>query len=207
MSAKRLESLPIPAAVAAQMWRCTTVCCLRRCTGARSDTSLLSSSDSSGFKAAGRRSPASLSLRSPPTEEANEVIFGLPLGACAARRDPSLEALDRGLKWVVALANTPSLVGLLHRHLSMPVGAAQWVDSTPALAAALASIGWSLVRNACELPSGRLWTPSLRIRAMLSYTLALVSSSRWRSVDRRLRGHGRWCSSVAGLVWGTASMS
>ena len=42
---------------------------------------------------------------------ANEVVFGLPLGACAAR-DPRLETLTKQLAEVGrrVLANTPSLI-------------------------------------------------------------------------------------------------
>ena len=92
MSAKRLESLPIPAAVAAQMWRTTVLpqalygCEIRH----------LSPEQLRFLRVQGRKAIASKPQLAISTYGANEVIFGLPLGACAARRDPSLEALDRG---------------------------------------------------------------------------------------------------------------
>ena len=61
-------------------------------------------------------------------------------------RDPRLEALSRELRWVVTLANLPSLVGSLHRQLAV-IGDAPWQDPTPSLASALTTVGWTLVRN------------------------------------------------------------
>jgi len=136
LSAQRLGSLPLPAAVVAQIWRSKVLAqALYGCELRHIPAAQLRSLRVQGRKAIAHKPQLGIS-----TYGANEVLFGLPLGACAAR-DPTLEALERQLKWVVALANTPSLVGLLHRHLSLPPGATQWADSTPALAAALASIG------------------------------------------------------------------
>jgi len=142
LSGKRLASLPVPTAVAAQIWRSLVLPqALYGCELRRYPLSQLTPLLRQGRQVVAHKAPLSLSVFG-----AIEVITGLPLGACAVR-DPRLEALSRQLKWVVTLANLPGLIGTLHRELALDNASSTWMDPTPALAAALAQVGWQLVRN------------------------------------------------------------
>ena len=74
-----------------------------------------------------------------------ETLCGLPLGDTALR-DPSFEVRLRQLVWLQLLANLHSVVGLIHRSLAWQQDT--WVEPSPALQAALQSVGWSVHRNA-----------------------------------------------------------
>ena len=72
------------------------------------------------------------------------ALCGLPLGDTALR-DPCFEVRLRQLVWLQLLANLPSVVGLLHRHLAWQNDT--WMEPTPALHSALQSFSWSVHRN------------------------------------------------------------
>ena len=67
------------------------------------------------------------------------------MGDCAVR-DVGEEALTRRLQWLLVLANQPGLVGTAHRFLATLAGPA-WVEPTPALAEAAASLHWNVWIN------------------------------------------------------------
>jgi len=139
---KRLAALPVPAAIAAQLWRSTVLAqALYGCEVRQIGDDLLRPLRSHGRLMLAQKAPLAISCYG-----ALEAITGPPLGACAMRH-PQLEVLSRQLRWVVTLANSPGHVGSLHRELAM-CGDAPWKDSTPALAKALKKVGWTLVRNA-----------------------------------------------------------
>jgi len=147
LTVKRLAALPIAATVAARMWRSAVLpqalygCELRQ-------IPTLLKPLCGQVRTVANKAPLGLS-----NYGAIEVISGLPLGACAVR-DPRLEVLSRQLRWVVTLANSPGLVGSLHRQLAV-VGDAPWKDPTPALSVALETVGWTLVRNTACLRASR----------------------------------------------------
>ena len=141
LGGRRLAALDVPTAVAAQLWR--TAILPQGLYG--SEVRRISSNQLWPLTLQGRN----VVSRKPPTSisyfGALEVLSGPPLGACAFR-DPRLDVLARRLRWLVALANLPGLVGTLHRLLASGSGTA-WVEPTASLAAALAELQWTLGRN------------------------------------------------------------
>ncbi|MBU6429289.1 MAG: hypothetical protein KGR26_09785, partial [Cyanobacteria bacterium REEB65] len=62
-------------------------------------------------------------------------------------RDARMEMLLRRVRWAIVLANSPGLVGTVHRHLATLGQGGEWVEPSAALRAALGTLGWQLVRN------------------------------------------------------------
>ena len=141
LAGKRLASIDVPTAVAAQLWRTTVLpqalygCEVRRITSGQLRPLCIQ-----GRQVVARKAPVALSHYG-----AMEVVCGLPLGKCAVR-DPRLEVLSRRLKWLHLLANQSGLVGTVHRGLATTPGP-HWVEPTPSLALALSDLGWSVVIN------------------------------------------------------------
>ena len=110
-SGKRLVSMEVPAAVAAQMWRTTILpqalygCEVRNIT--KGDLKPL---HTQGKMVVTLKAPLELSNCS-----AAEITHDLPLGTCAVR-DARLEVLARRLRWALVLGNQVSLVGTVHRE-------------------------------------------------------------------------------------------
>ena len=79
--------------------------------------------------------------------------YGSVLWTSSGLRDPRLDVLARRLRWLVTLANLPSLVGAVYRYLATGAGHT-WAEPTPALA--LADLDWKLTPNASSL-RGQRW--------------------------------------------------
>ena len=138
-AANRLRSLPLPAAVCCTLWRTAVLpqavygCHIRHVLPA--DLVPLASAGKSLF----HKPPLELNLwRSP------DVAMGLPLGASAIR-EPIAEVRLQQLRWLQLIANSPGLVGTLHRAVACP--ASEWREPSAALRAALSAMSWSVRRN------------------------------------------------------------
>ena len=141
-AANRLRSLPLPAAVCCTLWRTAVLpqavygCQLRQLLP--SDLMPLTSAGKSLF----HKPPLELNLwRSP------DIAMGLPLGASAVR-EPIAEARLQQLRWLQLIANSPSLVGTVHRAVACP--AFVWREPSPALRSALTAMSWSVRRNSAS---------------------------------------------------------
>ena len=150
LAGRRLAGIPVPTAVAAQMWRMAILpqalygCEVRSITKGELQSLCLQ-----GRMIVPKKLPLALSRYG-----AIEMVTGLPLGACAVR-DARQEVTTRRLKWLVNLANQPGLVGTVHRSLATSPGP-HWVEPTPALAVALEEMKWKLKRNMLS-PRGNRW--------------------------------------------------
>ena len=94
LAGKRLAALPVPAAVAAQMWRSTVLAqALYGCEVRHLSDTLLRPLRAQGRLMLAHKAPLALSCYG-----AMEAISGPPLGACALRH-PTMEVLLRQLTW------------------------------------------------------------------------------------------------------------
>ena len=84
---------------------------------------------------------------------APEILSGLPLGDSLVQ-DPEMEMRARQLRWWHVVANSPGLVGAIHRLVAWQQDA--WREPTLALASALRMVGWTARRNAACLRA-RSW--------------------------------------------------
>jgi hypothetical protein len=139
-TARRLQSLDVPAAVAAQLWRSTVLpqvlygCEVRNVTAAQ-----LAPLTTLGKSLLAVKFPLQLNVWRAP-----EVLLGPPLGA-SALLDPAWELRVRQLRWLQQVANLQSLVGVIHRVVACAAGV--WDEPTLSLKAALLAVGWSIARN------------------------------------------------------------
>ena len=141
----RIRRLPVPAAVAAQIWRTTALpqllygCELR----------LMYAKMLQGFAARQRLDIA----RRPPLQlciyRMAELLGTPALGACSLR-EPAEEMGLRRLRWLAVVANDTGIVGTLHRLLATR-HTADWVEPSTALQTALNDVGWRVVRNHAAL--------------------------------------------------------
>ena len=139
-TAQRLRLLDLPASLCSLLWRTTVLPqALYGCELRVPPKSQLSSLTSAGKSIVPSRKPLSLnSWRAP------EVVMGPPLGDCALL-DPALEMRHRQLRWALVLANSPGLVGTIHRSVAFHGG--NWVEPSLSLRQALKDVGWTLRRN------------------------------------------------------------
>jgi hypothetical protein len=137
---RRLRMLDLPASLCALLWRTAVLpqalygCEVRNVTPAQ-----LTPLSRAGQAAVASKSPLLLN-----SWRASEVLTGPPLGHTAVM-DPVLELRTRQLGWLHLIANSPALVGLVHRHVAW--NGLSWQEPTPALSAALQAAGWQLRRN------------------------------------------------------------
>ena len=148
-TAQRLQALDIPAAICSLLWRTTVLPkALYGCEVRHVRPSQLAPLLSLGKTLLATKAPLQLSVWRSPA-----ALCGLPLGDTALR-DPCFEVRLRQLVWLQLLANLPSVVGLLHRHLAWQNDT--WMEPTPALHAALQSSSWSVHRNPPVLPGSSM---------------------------------------------------
>ena len=148
-TAQRLQALDIPAAICSLLWRTTVLPqALYGCEVRHVRPSQLAPLLSLGKTLLATKAPLQLSVWRSPA-----ALCGLPLGDTALR-DPCFEVRLRQLVWLQLLANLPSVVGLLHRHLAWQNDT--WMEPTPALHAALQSFSWSVHRNPPVLPGSSM---------------------------------------------------
>jgi hypothetical protein len=139
-TAQRLRSLDVPTSLAAHLWRSTVLpqalygCELRHLTAAH-----LQPLTMLGRTLLAANEPLQFNVWRAP-----EVLCGPPLGA-SALLDPVWAMRSRQLCWLQLLANLPSLVGAVHREVAI-LGDI-WAEPGTALQAALADVGWRVVRN------------------------------------------------------------
>ena len=140
-TADRLRALPVPAAVAAHLWRAAVLAqALYGCEVCSFPAKRLVMLARRGGAVLAAKEPLLLShFRAP------EIVAGMPLGACALA-DPQAEQCTRRVRWLTVLANEPSLVGTIHRALCCPRGDT-WTECSPPLATALRELGWQVEPN------------------------------------------------------------
>ena len=139
-TAQRLQALDLPAAICSLLWRTTVLPqALYGCEVRNVSSSQLNPLFSLGKTILASKPPLQLS-----TWRAPESLCGPPLGDTALR-DPTFEVRLRQLGWLQLLANLPGVVGFVHRFLAWRHSS--WVEPTPALQAALQSVGWTVHRN------------------------------------------------------------
>jgi len=136
---RRLRMLTVPASISALLWRTAVLpqalygSEIRHITPQR-----LQPLSRAGQAAVSSQAPLQLNCW-----RASEIVAG-PLGRTAVR-DPVLEVRQRQLRWALLIANCPSLVGLVHRHVAW--SGLEWKEPSLALASALKSVRWSMRRN------------------------------------------------------------
>ena len=169
ITTRRLRQLSLPAALTALLWRTAVLpqalygCELRNITPDH-----LTPLSRAGQAAVSAQSPLHLN-----TWRAPEVLMGPPLGQCAVL-DPVLALRQRQLQWLQLIANSPDLVGFVHRHVAWD--GLQWREPSKSLAAALQAMGWSVRRNlsCARTPSWPLVLPELSYPGPI--TLSFVDS-------------------------------
>jgi hypothetical protein len=139
-AAQRLQALDVPAALSAHLWRTAVLPqALYGCEVHNLTTATLQPLTSLGKTLLMAKFPLQLnSWRAP------EVLMGPPLGE-SALQDPVWEMRTRQLHWLQLVANTPSLVGIVHREVAFLSGI--WKEPSAALGAALRAVGWRALRN------------------------------------------------------------
>ena len=139
-TARRLQTLELPASVLALLWRSAVLSqALYGCEVRTLRPAQVAPLTQLGKALACPKPPLNLNVWRAP-----EVVCGLPLGDSSVK-DPMLEVLERRLSWVHLVANLPSLAGTVHRAVACP--SATWSEPTPSLSSALQTMGWSLQPN------------------------------------------------------------
>ena len=137
---KRLGALDLPASICGLLWRTAVLpqalygCELRNVTQDQ-----LRELSSESKTALGSKFPLRLNGWRAP-----EILSGIPLGDSAVQ-DPEMEMRERQLRWWQVVANSPSLVGTVHRAVAWQSDT--WREPTPAMASALRMMGWRAKRN------------------------------------------------------------
>ena len=140
LTAMRLRSLDLPAALCSLLWRVR----VRPQALYGSDIrdvplSQLTPLASLGKSLLGSKAPLQLNAwRSP------EVLCGPPLGDTSLKA-PAVEVRERQLEWLQVLVNLSSLAGYVHRVVAWRRD--RWEEPTCSLRAALRAAGWSVRRN------------------------------------------------------------
>ena len=143
---RRLRALTLPASITALLWRTTVLPqALYGCEVRNITPQQLTPLSRAGQAAVAAQFPLFLN-----TWRAPEVLMGPPLGQIAVL-DPILEVRFRQLRWLQLVVNSPSLAGLVHRHVAWD--GLTMKEPTPALSAALQAVGWQLRRNTSCLRS------------------------------------------------------
>ena len=145
-TARRLRTLPLPAAICSLLWRTTVLPqALYGCEIRNVLPSQLTSLVAAGKALVAHKAPLDLnSWRSPA------ALHGPPLGDTALR-EPTFEMRERQLRWLQLLNNSPSLVGTVHRTLAW--SGSRYLPPNQSLSAALHSLGWTVRRNVTCLRS------------------------------------------------------
>ena len=144
LTLQRLRALELPASIAALLWRTAVLPQALYGCEVRDVKPVQLVPLASGVKAAlGPKFPLMVNAWRAP-----EVLVGPPLGDSMVQ-DPTFAMRDRQLCWWQVVANLPTLVGAVHRLVAWQDG--EWLEPTPALAAALRAAGWRAQRNAACL--------------------------------------------------------
>ena len=139
-TAHRLRCLPLPVPITALLWRSAVLAqALYGCEVRDIRPALLAPLMAAGRALFTRRPPLYLNLWRSPI-----VLFSPSLGDFSVC-DPMLEVRQRQMRWLQLLANSPGLVGNVHRAMAWVDDC--WADPTPALQGALKDLGWYIRRN------------------------------------------------------------
>ena len=158
-TAQRLRALDLPSSVSSLLWQTAVLPqALYGCEVRDLRPPKLVPLASAGKAIVGAKFPLRLNGWRAP-----EVLMGPPLGESAVR-DPRVEMCVRRVSWLQLLANSPGIVGVVHRLVACPVGS--WVEPCRALQSGLVALGWSVQRNMACLQA-RAWPELLSEPAYL----------------------------------------